>query len=83
MVELVLLASLVIASPDKAKTFCPGDVVEVWEHRPYTPPGRWRRRIVIAGWFGLEMHDEEWNMFFPIENLANRTWRFVAEEQVK
>ena len=80
MVALLLAAALVFADPEKARPFRPGDVVEVWERRPYAPPGRWRRMVVVAGPFGLGTRDEEWDMVFPIENLANQTWRFVRKE---
>ena len=80
MVALLLVAALVFADPEKARPFRPGDVVEVWERRANAPPGRWRRMVVVAGPFGLGARDEEWDMVFPIENLAHQTWRFVRQE---
>lgn len=80
MIEFVLMASLVIVEPEKVREFLPGDVIEVWERRQIGLYGRWRRRIVVAGPFGLGTRDEEWDMVFPIENLATQTWRFTNEK---
>ena len=80
MIEFLLMASLVIVEPEKVREFLPGDVIEVWERRPVGFHGRWRRRIVVAGAFGLATRDEEWDMVFPIENLATQTWRFTNEK---
>jgi hypothetical protein len=83
MIAVILFAALTFADHDKARTFCPGDVVEVWERRSSRLPGQWRRRVVVAGPFGLGTKDEQWDMVFPIENLAHQHWRFVLDEEQK